>query len=164
MNTIESDISLSNIDINNSVYINDQDSQKKIKELCYELVRLPNEPKYSDYIEKIFKEYNNKIIIKNTNDKIFCEKLREIKEYAQNLRFFKKIKISDFKKMREFAISKGGFLTYDVRKIFYKKAYLLNHSNVFNMLYIDYDCLINRQWDYDKIDLFSQKRISSQYI
>ena len=159
MNTIESDISLSTIDLSNSVFISEQDSPKKIKELCYDLVRLPYEPKYSDYIEKIFKEYNNKIIIKNTNDKIFCEKLREIKEYAQNLRFFKKIKISDFKKMREFAISKGGFLTHDVRKILYKKAYLLNHSNVFNMLYIDYDCLINRQWDYDKIDLFSQKRI-----
>ena len=159
MNTIESDISLSTIDLSNSVFISEQDSPKKIKELCYDLVRLPYEPKYSDYIEKIFKEYNNKFIIKNKDDKIFCEKLREVKEYAQNLRFIKKIKISDFKKMREFAISKGGFLTHDVRKILYKKAYLLNHSNVFNMLYIDYDCLINRQWDYDKIDLFSQKRI-----
>ena len=57
------------------------------------------------------------------------------------------------------AISKGGFLTYDVRKILYKKIYLLNNSNVFNMLYIDYDSIINKWWDFDKTDIFSEKRI-----
>ena len=162
MNTIENDLSLSmsTIDINsNSFFINEQDSPAKIKEKCYELVRFPYEPKYSDYIEKIFKENNDRFIVKNKDDKFFCEKLRDIKEYAQSLRFVRKIKISEFNKLRELAISKGGFLTYDVRKILYKKVYLLNHLNMFNMLYIDYNSIIDKNWDFDKIDIFSEKRI-----
>ena len=159
--TIENDLSMSmsTVDLNNSVFINNKDSNKgsreTIKKRCYDLVSLPNEPKYRDYIENIFKENNDKFIIKNSKDKFFCEKLREIKEYAQSLKFIEKIKISDFKKIREFAISKGGFLTYDVRKILYKKIYLINHKNMFKMVYIDYGAIINRNWDFDKIDIFS---------
>ena len=159
MNTIESDISLSTIDLNNSSFISKQDSPMQIKQKCFELVRFLNQRKYCDYIERIFKENNNRYITKNKDDKNFCEKLREIKEYTQEIRFLKKIKISDFKKIRDLALSKGGFLTYDVRKILYKKIYLLNHSNVFNMLYIDYNAIINKTWDFDKIDIFSEKRI-----
>ena len=159
MNTIESDISLSTIDLNNSSFISKQDSPMQIKQKCFELVRFLNQRKYCDYIERIFKENNNRFITKNKDDKNFCEKLREIKEYTQEIRFLKKIKISDFKKIRDLALSKGGFLTYDVRKILYKKIYLLNHSNVFNMLYIDYNAIINKTWDFDKIDIFSEKRI-----
>ena len=159
MNTIESDISLSTIDLNNSSFISKQDSPMQIKQKCFELVRFLNQPKYCDYIERIFKENNNRFITKNKDDKNFCEKLREIKEYAKEIRFLKIIKISDFKKIRDLALSKGGFLTYDVRKILYKKIYLLNHSNVFNMLYIDYNAIINKRWDFDKIDIFSEKRI-----
>ena len=159
MNTIESDISLSTIDLNNSSFISKQDSPMQIKQKCYELVRFLNQRKYCDYIERIFKENNNRYITKNKDDKNFCEKLREIKEYAKEIRFLKIIKISDFKKIRDLALSKGGFLTYDVRKILYKKIYLLNHSNVFNMLYIDYNAIINKRWDFDKIDIFSEKRI-----
>ena len=156
---IETEITMSTIDIDNSNFMNGENSPRKIKELCYELVKLPNEAKYRNYVEKIFKENNDKFIIKNKDDKYFCEKLREVKEYAQGIRLIRKIKISDFKKIREFAISKGGFLTYDVRKILYKKIYLLNHLNMFNMLYIDYTAIIDQNWDFDKIDIFSQKRI-----
>ena len=159
MNTIESDISLSTIDLNNSSFISKQDSPMQIKQKCFELVRFLNQRKYCDYIERIFKENNNRFITKNKDDKNFCEKLREIKEYTKEIRFLKIIKISDFKKIRDLALSKGGFLTYDVRKILYKKIYLLNHSNVFNMLYIDYNAIINKKWDFDKIDIFSEKRI-----
>ena len=167
--TIENDLSMSmsTVDLNNSVFINNKDSNKgsreTIKKRCYDLVSLPNEPKYRDYIENIFKENNDKFIIKNSKDKFFCEKLREIKEYAQSLKFIEKIKISDFKKIREFAISKGGFLTYDVRKILYKKIYLINHKNMFKMVYIDYGAIINRNWDFDKIDIFSEKKIYDNY-
>ena len=159
MNTIESDISLSTIDLNNSSFISKQDSPMQIKQKCLELVRFLNQPKYCEYIERIFKENNNRFITKNKDDKNFCEKLREIKEYAKEIRFLKIIKISDFKKIRDLALSKGGFLTYDVRKILYKKIYLLNHSNVFNMLYIDYNAIINETWDFDKVDIFSEKTI-----
>ena len=159
MNTIENDISMSTIDLNNSTFISNEDSPLQIKQKCFDLVRFLNQRKYCDYIERIFKENNNRFITKNKDDKYFCEKLREIKEYTQEIRFLKKIKISDFKKIRDLAISKGGFLTYDVRKILYKKIYLLNHSNVFNMLYIDYNAIINKKWDFDKIDIFSEKRI-----
>ena len=159
LNTIENDISMSTIDLSNSVFINGQDSPEKIREKCLELVNLPYEPKYASYIDKIFKENNDKIIIKNKDDLFFCEKLSEIKEYAQTLKYVKKIKIADFKKIKELAISKGGFLTSDVRKILYKKIYLLNHLNTFKMLYIDYNAIINQKWDYNKVDLFSEKRI-----
>jgi len=150
---------MSTIDLNNSTFISNEDSPLQIKQKCFDLVRFLNQRKYCDYIERIFKENNNRFITKNKDDKYFCEKLREIKEYTQEIRFLKKIKISDFKKIRDLAISKGGFLTYDVRKILYKKIYLLNHSNVFNMLYIDYNAIINKKWDFDKIDIFSEKRI-----
>ena len=165
MNTIENDLSMSmsTIDLNNSVFINNKESREEIKKKCTELVSLPNEPKYRNYLENIFKENNDKYIIKNSKDKVFCEKLRDIKEYAQSLKFIGKIKISDFKKIREFAISKGGFLTYDVRKILYKKLYLINHQNMFKMVYIDYKAIINRNWDFDKIDIFSEKRIYDNY-
>ncbi len=159
LNTIESDISMSTIDLNNSAFINDNYPPDKLREKCLELVNLPYQPKYCDYVERIFKENNDKFIRKNAKDESFCEKLREVKEYAQGIRYIKKIKISDFKKIREMAISKGGFLTYDVRKILYKKIYLLNNHNVFNMLYIDYDSIINTLWDFDKTDIFSEKRI-----
>ena len=159
LNTIESDISMSTIDLSNSLYINDKDSPEKIRKKCFDIVHLPYESKYSNYIEKIFKENNDKLIIKNKDDLKFCEKLREIKEYAQSIKLIKKIKISDFKKIKEFAISKGGFLTSDVRKILYKKIYLLNHLNMFKMLYIDYEAIINKKWDVDKVDIFSEKRI-----
>ena len=150
---------MSTIDLNNSTFISNEDSPLQIKQKCFDLVRFLNQRKYCDYIERIFKENNNRFITKNKDDKYFCEKLREIKEYTQEIRFLKKIKISDFKKIRDLAISKGGFLTYDVRKILYKKIYLLNHSNVYNMLYIDYNAIINKKWDFDKIDIFSEKRI-----
>ena len=165
MNTIENDLSMSmsTIDLNNSVFINNKESRETVKKKCYELISLPNEPKYRNYVENIFKENNDKYIIKNSKDKFFCEKLREIKEYAQSLKFIPKIKIADFKKIRQLAISKGGFLTYDVRKILYKKIYLINHQNMFKMVYIDYKAIINRNWDFDKIDIFSEKRIYDNY-
>jgi hypothetical protein len=150
---------MSTIDLNNSAFINDNYPPDKLREKCLELVNLPYQPKYCDYVERIFKENNDKFIRKNAKDEFFCEKLREVKEYAQGIRYTKKIKISDFKKIREMAISKGGFLTYDVRKILYKKIYLLNNNNVFNMLYIDYDSIVNKLWDFDKTDIFSEKRI-----
>ena len=159
LNTSESDLSLSTIDLSNSTFFNGQESPAKIREKCFELVHLPYEPKYGNYIEEIFKEHNDKLIIKYKDDLKFCEKLREIKEYAQSIKYVKKIKISDFKKIKEFAISKGGFLTSDVRKILYKKIYLLNHLNTFKMLYIDYNAIINKNWDFDKVDIFSEKRI-----
>ena len=163
--TIENDLSMtmSTIDLNNSVFINGKDSPENIKQFCIDLVSLPNESKYSNYIESLFKANNDKLIIANSTDKFFCEKLREIKEYSQTLRFVRKIKISDFKKIRSLAISKGGFLTYDVRKILYKKIYLLNRQNAFKMVYIDYKAIINRNWDFDKIDIFSEKRIYDDY-
>jgi hypothetical protein len=89
---------------------------KKILEL-YKNQKLDNMSEYNQFVEKInnsikqnlnkssvfkfeniFKENNDKYIIKNSKDKFFCEKLREIKEYAQSLKFIEKIKISDFKK------------------------------------------------------------------
>ena len=165
MNTIENDLSMSmsTIDLNNSVFINNKESRETVKKKLFDLISLPNEPKYRNYVENIFKENNDKYIIKNSKDKFFCEKLREIKEYAQSLKFIPKIKIADFKKIRQLAISKGGFLTYDVRKILYKKIYLINHQNMFKMVYIDYKAIINRNWDFDKIDIFSEKRIYDNY-
>ena len=41
----------------------------------------------------------------------------------------------------------------------YKKIYLLNHTNTYKMLYIDLKSIINRNWDFHKTDIFSEKRI-----
>ena len=154
----ESDVS-SIMDLNNSIFIDSKESPEAIREKCRELVRLPNEPKYRDFIDKILKESNNNFIIKNSKDKFFCEKLREVNEYVETLKTIRKISIKDFIKIKEFAISKGGFLTSENRKVLYKKIYLLNHKNTYKMLYIDYKAIINKNWDFHKTDIFSEKRI-----
>jgi hypothetical protein len=96
MNTIENDISMSTIDLNNSTFISNEDSPLQIKQKCFDLVRFLNQRKYCDYIERIFKEDNNRFITKNKDDKYFCEKLREIEEYTQKIsQAIKKEIISD---------------------------------------------------------------------
>ena len=147
------------IDLNSSMFIDNKDSPEIIRNKCRDLVRLPNEPKYRDFIEKLLDESNKNYIIKNKDDKIFCEKLREINDYVETLKATKKITIKDFIKIKELAISKGGFLSSENRKVMYKKIYLLNHTNTYKMLYIDYKAVINRNWDFHKTDIFSEKRI-----
>ena len=153
----ENDMSV--MDLDNSAFIDNKESPENIRNKCRELVRLQNEPKYRDFIEKIFKESNQKFITQNKDNKFFCEKFREINEYVETLKMTKKIKIKDFIKIKEFAISKGGFLTSEIRKVMYKKIYLLNHSNTYKMLYIDLKSIIDRNWDFHKVDIFSEKRI-----
>ena len=149
------------IDLNSSVFMDNKESPETIRNRCRELVRFPNEPKYKDYIENLFKKSNDEFIQQNAKDKFFCEKLREINEYSEILKMTKKIKIKDFIKIKELAVSKGGFLTSKNRKVIYKKIYLLNHSNTYKMLYIDYDSIIDKNWDFHKTDIFSEKRIYS---
>ena len=150
---------MSVMDLNASMFINGNESPEEIRNKCRNLVRFPNEPKYKDFIEKLLKESNEKFINEHKDDKSFCDKYSEINEYAQNLKMVKKIKIEDFIKIKKFAVSNGGFLTSDNRKIIYKKIYLLNHSNAYKMLFIDYDAKINKNWDNKKSDIFSEKRI-----
>ena len=161
LSTNENDISV--MDLNNSVFIDNKDSPENIRNKCRELVKFPNEPKYKDFIDNIFKESNNKFITQNKDDKHFCEKYREINEYVETLKMTKKIKIKDFIKIKNFAISKGGFLSSEIRKVMYKKIYLLNHSNTYKMLYIDYNSIIDRNWDFHKTDIFSEKRIYHEF-
>ena len=146
-------------DLNNSVFIDNKQSPEDVRKKCREFVKLPNEPKYKDFIEKLFKESNDKFIEMNQKDTFFCDKYRDINEYVEDLKTVKKIKIKDFIKIKEFAISKGGFLTSENRKVLYKKIYLLNHGNTYKMLYIDYQAIIDKNWDFHKTDIFSEKRI-----
>ena len=157
LNTTESDMSL--LDLNSSVFIDGKESPEQIKNKCRELVSFPNESKYRDYMDQILRKSNHQFIIKHKDDPFFCEKLRDLNEYVESLKFVKKIKIKDFLKIKEHAISKGGFLTSENRKILYKKIYMLNHSNSYRMLYIDYKAMINKNWDFHEIDIFSEKRI-----
>ena len=155
----ENDLSTSIMDLNNSVFIDKKGSPAAIREKCRELVSFPNEPKYRDFIENLLKESNNNFIIKNKEDQFFCEKLREINDYVETLKTIPKITIKDFIKIKQFAISKGGFLTSENRKVMYKKIYLLNHKNTYKMLYIDYKAIINYNWDFHGSDIFTEKRI-----
>ena len=155
----KNDLSTSIMDLNNSVFIDKKGSPAEIREKCRELVSFPNEPKYRDFIENLLKESNNNFIIKNREDKFFCEKLREINDYVETLKTIPKITIKDFIKIKQFAISKGGFLTSENRKVMYKKIYLLNHKNTYKMLYIDYKSIINYNWDFHGSDIFTEKRI-----
>ena len=150
------------MDLNNSVFIDNKEPPENIRDKCRDLVRLQNEPKYRDFIENIFKESNQKFITQNKENKFFCEKFREINEYVETLKMTKKIKIKDFIKIKELAISKGGFLTSDNRKVMYKKIYLLNHKNTYKMLYIDYNSIIDKNWDFQGCDIFSEKRINDE--
>lgn len=147
------------IDLNSSVFIDSKLSPEDIRKKCREYVKLPNQSKYKDFIEKLFKESNEKFININSKDKMFCEKYREINEYVAEIKSIPKITIKDFIKIKEYAISKGGFLTSNNRKVLYKKIYLLNHNNTYKMLYIDYKAVIDRNWDFHKTDIFSEKKI-----
>ena len=158
----QNDLSTSIMDLNNSIFIDKKGTPEVIRAKCRELVSFPNEPKYSDFIENLLKESNNNFIIKNKDDKFFCEKLREINEFVETLKTTPKISIKDFIKIKQYAISKGGFLTSDIRKVIYKKIYLLNHKNTYKMLYIDYQAIINKNWDFQGTDIFSEKRIYDQ--
>ena len=151
-NINESDIStdFSNKDSSNVSYL-----LKK----CIELLSFPNEPQYSDVVENLFKESNELFIKKYNDDENFNAKKSNLEKYIDTIKKKKKIEIKDFKKIQEFAISKGGFITSDNRKCLYKKIYLLNHSNIIKMLYIDYNARTDRNWDFDKLDIFSEKRI-----
>ena len=154
----ENDISM--IDLNNSIFISNKGSPSEIRNRCRDLVRLNNEPKYKDYIDNLLKESNNNYIKANLKDQFFCQKFKEVNEYAKNIKALKqKISLKEYLEIKKYAISKGGFLTSENRKVFYKKIYLLNHSNTYKMLYIDYKSVINKNWDFDEVDIFSEKRI-----
>ena len=154
----ENDISM--IDLNNSIFISNKGSPSEIRNRCRDLVRLNNEPKYKDYIDNLLKESNDNYIKANIKDQSFCLKFKEVNEYAKNIKALKqKISLKEYLEIKKYAISKGGFLTSENRKVFYKKIYLLNHSNTYKMLYIDYKSVINKNWDFDEVDIFSEKRI-----
>ena len=156
-NTNESDIST--IDLGSSMFINNTDSPEDLLNKCRDLVSFPNEYKYRHIVENFLKKSDNKFIENNKNDKIFNEKLNELNDYVKILKKTLKIKTEDFTKIRNFAISKGGFITSEIRRDLYKKIYLLNHLSTYKMLYIDYNAIINKNWDCDKVDIFSEKRI-----
>ena len=156
-NINENDMSV--IDLNCSVFINNKDSPKSLKDKCRELVMLPNEPKYRNYIDNIFKKSDNLYIDNHRNDNFFCQKYQELNEFVQSLKLVPKITIENFNKIKKYAISKGGFLSSENRKILYKKIYLLNHSNTYKMLYIDYKAIIDKNWDFHGLDIFSEKKI-----
>ena len=153
----ENDMSV--MDLNASVFKNAHESPEELRNKCINLVKLPNEAKYGKFINQLLKDSNIKYINEHKDDKFFCEKLREVNEYVQLLKMTKKIKIKDFIKIKEYAISKGGFLTSENRKVLYKKIYLLNHSETYKMLFIDYNSIINKCWDFHQTDIFSEKRI-----
>ena len=50
----------SQFDLNNSIFIDNKENPEVIRNKCRELVRLPNEPKYRDFIENLLKESNQK--------------------------------------------------------------------------------------------------------
>ena len=56
------------IDLNSLVFIISKLSPEDIRKKCREYVKLPNQPKYKDFIEKLFKESNQKFIDINIED------------------------------------------------------------------------------------------------
>lgn len=158
LKTNESTISFGD-DYNNSVYIDKDLSPEEMKQKYLDAVKLPNEPKYSNLVDNLFKKSDETFINKNKGDKKFDEKYQELNQYIQKLKYKKKISIEDFEKIRNYALTKGGFLTSENRKILYKKIYLLNTSNKYKMLYIDYEAQKNKYWDITGIDIFIEEKM-----
>ena len=130
----ENDISM--IDLNNSIFISNKGSPSEIRNRCRDLVRLNNEPKYKDYIDNLLKESNDNYIKANLKDQFFCQKFKEVNEYAKNIKALKqKISLKEYLEIKKYA------------------------SNTYKMLYIDYKSVINKNWDFDEVDIFSEKRI-----
>lgn len=69
----------------------------------------------------------------------------------------KTITIKEFNILRKHAISKGGFLTSNMRRIFYKKIFCINNSNIRDMVYIN----LNNTIDIRK-DVLQIKHIESK--
>ena len=88
------------------------------------------------------KLYDNKYTVNEINEKIIL-----IKNFIDNFQKERdKDKISknynlsqnDFKKLREFAISKGGFMTMEFRRELYKKILCYNENNISSKKYFFY--------------------------
>ena len=142
-----------------NINITKNSTLKEIRLKCKEIVNLPHQKVYSSLIENYLEKCDKKFLQENENDKIIITKKDELHNFVEKLSKKKLITIKDYEHIKEFSLSKGGFLTSENRRILYKKIYLLNHFNSDKMLYVDYEAHIDKNWDFEGIDIFSEKRI-----
>ena len=109
------------------------------------------------------KLYDNKYTVNEINEKIIL-----IKNFIDNFQKERdKDKISknynlsqnDFKKLREFAISKGGFMTMEFRRELYKKILCYNENNISSKKYFN-TIWINKK----KLSLYNRNEFLFQFL
>ena len=142
-----------------SINITKDSTDNEIRLKCKEIVSLPNQKAWGNLIENYLKECDKNFLKNNENDKFIKNKIDELHKFVDILSKKKIITIKDYGYIKELSLSKGGFLTSENRRILYKKIYLLNHRNSDKMLYVDYEANIDKNWDFEGIDIFSEKRI-----
>lgn len=133
------------------------------KLICDELTKFPYENIYGSFIEVFFQKCDEEYMNSNKNKKFFCNKKLELNKFTEKLKTTKQISIKEYNYIKELSISKGGFLTSENRRILYKKIYLLNNLNTDKMLYIDHEAQIDKNWDYECIDILSEKKIYADF-
>ena len=82
------------------------------------------EEETEEFISNMLSEEDHKSLLEQSK-----EKLQLMKKFKESILYKDNISIDDFEMIKSFAVSKGGFITSDFRKILYKKIYCINNEN-----------------------------------
>jgi hypothetical protein len=108
----------------------------------------------SDTINDFFGYEEDKYIQKNKYNKDWNMKLKELNKYKDKLcENSEIIKLEDFYKIKKYSISKGGFLTNELRKELYKRIFSIDYlnKNNYELIYIQDNCeLISKSESFSK--------------
>lgn len=90
------------------------------------------EEETEEFISNMLSEEDHKSLLEQSK-----EKLQLMKKFKESILYKDNISIDDFEMIKSFAVSKGGFITSDFRKILYKKIYCINNENKDDYAYVD---------------------------
>jgi hypothetical protein len=94
----------------------------------------------SNTIDEFFEYEERKYVEESMNDPVWCGKFKGLTKFKNKLSENSEIiKLDDFYKIRKYSISKGGFLTNELRKEFYKRIFSIDYMNMdkYELVYIN---------------------------
>ena len=91
-----------------------------------------------EYINNYLAEEDS-LMFKTGWNKETSAKLDELYKFSSQISKKEIISFDELTTIRKYAVSKGGFLTSGIRKIFYQKFYGINDNNKSTMVYINED-------------------------
>jgi hypothetical protein len=108
-------------------------------------------------IEELIEQEENMYILENSSDKYWANKYKNLNEFRNYLNKKELISLEDFTKLKEYATSKGGFLTNELRKDLWKKIYCVDDNKNNNIQY-------NFYYVNEKLDKFEDNNNEEMFI